>query len=102
MRVKKRVKRGVKKGIKRVKSAPPEADLAGAGAPAGSPILYSLPPRAAETYLFHRSASPPPRRGRQESQESDVPEEARTYRPRTLTSSRKRTPTVTTSLRSQT
>ena len=31
MRVKKRVKRRVKKGIKRVKSAPPEAYLAGAG-----------------------------------------------------------------------
>jgi hypothetical protein len=29
MRVKKRVKRGVKKGIKSVKSAPPEAYLAG-------------------------------------------------------------------------
>ena len=32
MRVKKRVKRGVKKGIKRLKSASPEAYLAGGGA----------------------------------------------------------------------
>ena len=65
MRVKKRVKRGVKKGIKRVKSAPPEAYLAGAGALVGGAAVVLLAthqerPRATHT---HRSANPPPRSG---------------------------------------
>jgi flavin-dependent dehydrogenase len=42
MRVKKRVKRGVKKGVKRVKSAPPEAYLAGAGVLVGGAALLLL------------------------------------------------------------
>ena len=53
MRVKKRVKRGVKKGIKSVKSAPPEAYLAGVAVLVGGPQwCSSLPPRAAESYSF--------------------------------------------------
>src|SRR5688572_21392742 len=42
MRVKKRVKRGVKKGIKRVKSAPPEAYLAGSGVLVGGAAVLLL------------------------------------------------------------
>ena len=42
MRVKKRVKKGVKKGVKRVKSAPPEAYLAGAGVLVGGAALLLL------------------------------------------------------------
>ena len=52
MRVKKRVKKGVKKGIKSVKSAPPEAYLAGAGVLvgtccSGAPRYHQERPRAA-------------------------------------------------------
>jgi hypothetical protein len=42
VRVKKRVKRGVKKGMKRVKSAPPEAYLAGAGLLVGTTAVVLL------------------------------------------------------------
>ena len=42
MRVKKRVKRGVKKGIKSVKSAPPEAYLAGVGWMVGGAAVVLL------------------------------------------------------------
>jgi hypothetical protein len=42
VRVKKRVKRGVKKGMKRVKSAPPEAYLAGAGLVVGTAAVVLL------------------------------------------------------------
>ena len=53
MRVKKRVKKGVKKGIKSVKSAPPEAYLAG-GACWWEALqcCFSQPPRAVESYSF--------------------------------------------------
>jgi hypothetical protein len=42
VRVKKRVKRGVKKGVKRVKSAPPEVYLAGAGLLVGGAAVVLL------------------------------------------------------------
>src|SRR5215207_6201405 len=77
MRVKKRVKRGVKKGIKSVKSAPPEAYLAGVGVLVGGAAVLLLTTtksgrelliRTAQLTLTAESDEP-------ESQESDVQEE---------------------------
>jgi hypothetical protein len=73
MRVKKRVKRGVKKGIKSVKSAPPEAYLAGAGVLVGSAAVLLLATTKSGRELLIRTAQLA-RADEQESQESDVPE----------------------------
>jgi hypothetical protein len=73
MRVKKRVKRGVKKGIKSVKSAPPEAYLAGAGVLVGSAAVLLLTTTKSGRELLIRTAQLA-RADEQESQESDVPE----------------------------
>ena len=81
MRVKKRVKKGVKKGIKRVKSAPPEAYLAGAGVLVGSAAILLLTTTKSGRELLIRTAQLALRpdadeQGPQESdgQESDVQE----------------------------
>jgi hypothetical protein len=73
MRVKKRVKRGVKKGIKSVKSAPPEAYLAGAGVLVGSAAVLLLTTTKSGRELLIRTVQLA-RADEQESQESDVPE----------------------------
>ena len=77
MRVKKRVKRGVKKGIKRVKSAPPEAYLAGVGVLVGGAAVVLLATTKTGQELLIRTAQLAlhPQADEQESQESDVPEE---------------------------
>jgi hypothetical protein len=77
MRVKKRVKRGVKKGIKRVKSAPPEAYLAGVGVLVGGAAVLLLATTKTGQELLIRTAQLAlhPQADEQESQESDVPEE---------------------------
>jgi hypothetical protein len=76
MRVKKRVKRGVKKGIKSVKSAPPEAYLAGAGVLVGGAAVVLLATTKSGRELLIRTAqlTLSPEADEQESQESDVPE----------------------------
>ena len=77
MRVKKRVKRGVKKGIKRVKSAPPEAYLAGAGVLVGGAAVLLLATTKSGQELLIRTAQLAlrPEADEQESQESDVQED---------------------------
>jgi hypothetical protein len=79
MRVKKRVKRGVKKGIKSVKSAPPEAYLAGAGVLVGGAAVLLLATTKSGQELLIRTAQLVlhPEADEQESQESDVPEDVR-------------------------
>ena len=76
MRVKKRVKRRVKKGIKRVKSAPPEAYLAGAGVLVGGAAVVLLATTKSGRELLIRTAqlTLSPEGDEQESQESDVAE----------------------------
>jgi hypothetical protein len=76
MRVKKRVKRGVKKGITSVKSAPPEAYLAGAGVLVGGAAVVLLATTKSGRELLIRTAqlTLSPEADEQESQESDVPE----------------------------
>jgi hypothetical protein len=76
MRVKKRVKRGVKKGIKRVKSAPPEAYLAGAGVLVGTAAVLLLTTTKSGRELLIRTAQLAlrPEADEQESEESDVQE----------------------------
>jgi hypothetical protein len=106
MRVKKRVKRGVKKGIKSVKSAPPEAYVAGVGLLVGGAAVLLLTKTKSGRELLIRTAQLTLRTGAEEpgSQESDVRGWCTVSRLGTPTLSRnqKRTPTVTTSLRSQT
>jgi hypothetical protein len=77
MRVKKRVKRGVKKGIKSVKSAPPEAYLAGVGVLVGGAAVLLLATTKSGQELLIRTAQLVlrPEADEQESQESDVEEE---------------------------
>jgi len=79
MRVKKRVKRGVKKGIKSVKSAPPEAYLAGAGVLVGGAAVLLLATTKSGQELLIRTAQLVlhPEADEQESQESDVQEDVR-------------------------
>ena len=114
MRVKKRVKRRVKKGIKRVKSAPPEAYLAGVGVLVGGAAVLLLATTKTGQELLIRTAQLAlhPQADEQESRESDVPEEdeqesqsptSRRNQKRTPTSrmNQKRTPTATRSPRSQ-
>jgi hypothetical protein len=74
MRVKKRVKRGVKKGIKRVKSAPPEAYLAGAGLLVGGAAVVLLATTKSGRELLIRTAqlAVSPEANEQESPERDV------------------------------
>jgi hypothetical protein len=76
MRVKKRVKRGVKKGIKSVKSAPPEAYLAGVGVLVGGAAVVLLATTKSGRELVSRTAQLAlrPEADEQESQESDVQE----------------------------
>src|SRR5215217_6903138 len=78
MRVKKRVKRGVKKGIKSVKSAPPGAYLAGAGVLVGGAAVLLLATTKSGQELLARTAQLAlrPEADEQESQESDVQDEA--------------------------
>ena len=78
MRVKKRVKRGVKKGIKRVKSAPPEAYLAGVGVLVGGAAVLLLTTTKSGRELLSRTAQLAlrPEADEKESQESDVQEDA--------------------------
>jgi hypothetical protein len=75
MRVKKRVKKGVKKGVKRVKSATPEAYLAGAGVVVGGAAVLLLATTKSGRELLIRTAQLALRTGADEqaSQESDVP-----------------------------
>jgi hypothetical protein len=75
MRVKKRVKKGVKKGIKRVKSAPPEAYLAGSGVLVGSVavLLLATTKRGQELLIRTAQIALRPAADEQEDQESDVP-----------------------------
>ena len=77
MRVKKRVKKGVKKGIKSVKSAPPEAYLAGAGVLVGGAAVLLLTTTKSGRELLVRTAQLTlrPEVEEPESQESDVQEE---------------------------
>ena len=77
MRVKKRVKKGVKKGIKSVKSAPPEAYLAGAGVLVGGAAVLLLTTTKSGRELLVRTAQLilRPEVEEPESQESDVQEE---------------------------
>ena len=76
MRVKKRVKRKVKKGIKRVKAAPPEAYLAGAGVLVGAAAVVLLATTKSGRELLIRTAqlTLSPEADEPESHESDVPE----------------------------
>ena len=77
MRVKKRVKRSVRKGVKRVKSAPPEAYVAGTGVLVGSAAVLLLTTTKSGRELLIRTAQLAlgPQADEQESQESDVSEE---------------------------
>ena len=72
-----RVKKRVKKGIKRVKSAPPEAYLAGVGVLVGGAAVLLLATTKTGQELLIRTAQLAlhPQADEQESQESDVPEE---------------------------
>ena len=76
MRVKKRLKRRVKKGIKRVKSAPPEAYLAGAGVLVGGAAVVLLATTKSGRELLIRTAqlTLSPEADEPESQEPDVAE----------------------------
>jgi hypothetical protein len=76
MRVKKRVKRRVKKGIKRVKSAPPEAYLTGAGVLVGGAAVVLLATTKSGRELLIRTVQLTlrPEAEEPESQESDVAE----------------------------
>ena len=85
MRVKKRLKRGVKKGIKSVKSAPPEAYLAGAGVLVGGAAVVLLATTKSGRELLIRTTQLAlrPEAEEQESQESEVTNlKPRTQRPR--------------------
>ena len=77
MRVKKRVKKGVKKGVKSVKSAPPEAYLAGAGVLVGGAAVLLLTTTKSGRELLIRTAQLTlnPEVEEPESEESDVQEE---------------------------
>ena len=77
MRVKKRVKRGVKKGIKSVKSAPPEAYVAGVGLLVGGAAVLLLTTTKSGRELLIRTAQLTLRTesDEPESQESDVQED---------------------------
>ena len=77
MRVKKRVKRGVKKGIKSVKSAPPEAYLAGVGVLVGGAAVLLLATTKSGRELLSRTAELAlrPDADEKESEESDVQED---------------------------
>src|SRR3954454_14390621 len=77
MRVKKRVKRGVKKGVKRVKSAPPEAYLTGAGVLVGGAavLLLATTKRGQELLIRTAQVALRPEADEQESQESDAQED---------------------------
>jgi hypothetical protein len=74
MRVKKRVKKGIKKGIKSVKSAPPEAYLAGAGVLVGCAAVLLLTTTKSGRELLLRTAQLAlrPEAGEQASEESEV------------------------------
>ena len=80
MRVKKRVKKGVKKGVKSVKSAPPEAYLAGAGVLVGGAAVLLLTTTKSGRELLIRTAQLTlnPEVEEPESEESDVQEEVDT------------------------
>ena len=69
-----RVKKRVKKGIKRVKSAPPEAYLAGVGVLVGGAAVVLLATTKSGRELLIRTAQLAlrPEADEQESQESDV------------------------------
>jgi hypothetical protein len=76
MRVKKRVKRGVKKGIKSVKSAPPEAYLAGVGVlVGGAAVLLATTKSGQELLIRTAQLVLHPEADEQESQESDAQED---------------------------
>ena len=77
MRVKKRVKKGVKKGIKRVKSAPPEAYIAGVGVLVGGAAVLLLATTKSGRELLIRTAQLTLRAeaDEPESEESGVREE---------------------------
>jgi hypothetical protein len=77
MRVKKRVKKGVKKGIKSVKSAPPEAYLAGVGVLVGGAAVLLLTTTKSGRELLIRTAQLTlnPEVEEPESEESEVQEE---------------------------
>jgi hypothetical protein len=82
VRVKKRVKRGVKKGMKRVKSAPPEAYLAGAGLLVGTTavVLLATTKRGQELLVRTAQLALQPEAEEEEEeqeQESDVQEDVR-------------------------
>ena len=74
MRVKKRVKRGVKKGIKRVKSAPPEAYIAGVGVLVGGAAVLLLATTKTGQELLLRTAQLALRSDADEQDESDEEE----------------------------
>jgi hypothetical protein len=75
VRVKKRVKRGVKKGMKRVKSAPPEAYLAGAGLVGGTAAVLLLATTKRGQELLVRAAQLVLQPDAEEDQESEVEED---------------------------
>ncbi|HJV15581.1 MAG TPA: hypothetical protein VJ625_16975 [Propionibacteriaceae bacterium] len=77
MRVKKRVKRGVKKGMKRVKSAPPETYIGGAGLVVGTAAVLLLATTKRGQELLARTAQLvlEPSAEEEEGQESDVQED---------------------------
>ena len=78
MRVKKRVKKGVKKGIKSVKSAPPEAYIAGVGLLVGGAAVLLLTTTKSGRELLLRTAQLAlrPEADEHESEKSDVQEDA--------------------------
>jgi hypothetical protein len=77
MRVKKRIKRSVKKGIKSVKSASPEANLAGAGVLAGGAAVLLLTTTKSGRELLTRTAQlvHRPEADERKFRKSDVQEE---------------------------
>jgi hypothetical protein len=77
MRVKKRVKKRIKKGIKSVKSAPPEAYLAGVGVLVGGAAVLLLTTTKSGRELLIRTAQLTlrPEADESGSEESDVQEE---------------------------
>jgi hypothetical protein len=77
MRVKKRIKKRVKKGIKSVKSAPPEAYVAGVGGLVGSAAVLLLTATKSGRELLVRTAqlTRRPEAEKPDSEESDVQEE---------------------------
>ncbi|MGH3337327.1 MAG: hypothetical protein ACRDPL_00665, partial [Propionibacteriaceae bacterium] len=79
MKVKKRVKRGVKKGMKRVKSTPPGMYVAGAGVLVGGAAVILLAATKSGQELLARTVQLmlQPAADDQESQESDVQDDAR-------------------------